>query len=307
MGPVYRIAESSDIPEIVELQAQVWHDHFIKERNMQLPIMRRTVQNMNYYFKKEPEGCIAALVDNKIIGTVISHVWGSVGWFGPLEVDPRYQGKGIGQALVKKSLEYLQLRECTTIGCETMAGSSRNLAFYHKLGFRSKALSHVLFKVLGEVLPEAGNTFGEKLYQSSESLDDYKKMWSEILPGLDYSVEFESVAAENLGEIWVADSEAGPAHAIVHTHDMFEDSQNAILKLLVARDMDSADKLLKRCEVVARVAGKTGMFIRSYSTTPPDLGWFFVNGYTLQGASVRLLRQGEDESGDIIHVSCWSG
>lgn len=274
---------------------------------MRLPIMRRTARNMNYYFNKEPGGCLVAFDGNKMVGAVICHVWGSVGWFGPLEVDPRYQGKGIGKSLVLKSLEFLESRKCTTVGCETMAGSARNLAFYHKLGFRAKALSHVLFKVLGDVPPEALKTRNERPYRADEAPDSYRKLWSRILPGLDYSAEFQSMANDDLGQIWVLDTHDGPAHAIVHTHDMFEDSQNAVLKLLVAGDLETADILLGRCETAARAAGKTGMFIRSYAATPPDLGWFFRHGYTLQGASVRLLHDGQDESGELIHVSCWSG
>lgn len=297
----------NDITEIVELQALVWQDHFIRERNMRLPIMRRTIHNMGYYFNKEPGGCMVAVEKGKIIGAVINHVWGSVGWFGPLEVDPRYQGKGIGRQLVTLSLGFLSSKGCKTIGCETMAGSAKNLAFYNKLGFKAKRLSHVLYKVLGDVPPERMGQGPERQFRADEPMDRYRKLWSEIQPGLDYSKEFDSNISDNLGEIWVEESNSRPAHALVHTHDMFEDSQNAVLKLLVADDIRTADILLGRCELSARAAGKTGMFIRSYDASPPELGWFFSHGYTLQGASVRLLHSGEDEAGNLIHISCWSG
>ena len=307
MGPVIRIAELSDIPNIVELQAIVWQDHFLKERNLQVPIMRRTVQNMNYYLKKGPAGCFVALDDEKIIGSIISHVWGSVGWFGPLEVDPRYQDKGIGKSLVLKSVDYLRSKECSTIGCETMASSARNLAFYHKLGFKSKFLSHVFYKVLADIPPEAIETSTTREFQKEEPMGQYRRIWNDIHPGLDYSVEYESLMSNELGKILVIDTENGPAHSIVHTHEMFEDSSNAILKLLVAENLDVADKLLEQAEITAVINGKTGMFIRSYNPTPPKLGWFFKHSYTLQSASVRLLLEGEDESGQLVHISCWSG
>jgi ribosomal protein S18 acetylase RimI-like enzyme len=296
-----------DISEIIELQAIVWQDHFLRERNMQVPIMRRTHRNVNYYLKKEPDGCLVALVGEKIVGSVMSHVWGSVGWFGPLEVDPRYQDKGIGKALVAESVNYLRSKGCSTIGCETMASSARNLAFYHKLGFRSKSLSHVFYKVLADIPPEAMDNALSRQFQPNESISDYKNIWDRIQPGLDYSVEFNSLMVDDLGQIFVIDTEQGSAHAIVHTHEMFEDSSNAILKLLVAENAEIADALLNSCEISAVMNGKTGMFIRSCDATPPDLGWFFKHGYVLQSASVRLLLEGQDETGELYHISCWSG
>jgi GNAT superfamily N-acetyltransferase len=269
--------------------------------------MRRTLKNMSYYLKKEPSGCLLALDGKRVVGSIISHVWGSVGWFGPLEVDPRYQDKGIGKALVRESVNFLRARGCSTIGCETMASSARNLAFYHKLGFKSKSLSHVFYKVLADVPPEAIETSQVRQFQPGEPMADYKNLWNSIQPRLDYSVEFQSLLTEDLGRILVIDTKNGPAHAIVHTHEMFEESSNAILKLLVAGSAEIADTLLDNCEISAVINGKTGMFIRSYDATPPELGWFFKHGYTLQSASVRLLLEGQDESGQLIHVSCWSG
>ena len=89
-----RVAEQSDISDIVELQAIVWQDHFLKERNMKVPVMRRSARNMEYYMGKEPGGVFVALDGRKIVGNIVSHVWGSAGWFGPLEVNPVCQGKG---------------------------------------------------------------------------------------------------------------------------------------------------------------------------------------------------------------------
>jgi hypothetical protein len=105
------------------------------------------------------------------------------------------------------------------------------------------------------------------------------------------------------------DTPSGPAHAIVHTYEMFEDSQNAIIKLLVAgkEDGETAGTLLDRCEISAAMLGKTGMFLRTYDASPPDLNWFFRRGYELQGTSVRLILEGPDESDEMLHVSCWSG
>ncbi|MDO9538268.1 MAG: GNAT family N-acetyltransferase [Thermoplasmata archaeon] len=307
MGLAIRVMELSDIPGVVELQAIVWQDHFLKERNMQVPIMKRTRRNMEYYLAKDPGGCFVAMDGNRMVGTIVSHTWGSVGWFGPLEVNPVIQGTGIGKALVTESIKYLRSRGCTTVGCETMASSARNIAFYNKLGFKAMSLSHVLYKRLGDVAPEEVESKRARRFQPGDNLDEYKALWNNILPGLDYSVEIASTIERELGHIWVMDE--GHAHAIVHTYEMFEESQNAIMKLLVAEKGHEAvaSELLDRCEIVASMEGKTGMFIRTYDVNPPVLKWFFERGYELQGTSIRLILDGPDETDAAFHVSCWSG
>jgi len=300
--------EHRDIPEIIDMQAIVWQDHFLKERNMKVPIMRRSVRNTEYYIAKDPGGCFVALDGKKIVGSIFSHSWGSIGWFGPLEVNPVCQGRGIGKALVAESVKYLKAKGCKTIGCETMAGSAHNIAFYSKLGFKAKSLSYVFYKKLGDIPPESVDNSCVRAYEPGKDLPGFKKIWGEISPGLDYSIELSSVG-KGLGHLWVKDTLNGSAHAIVHTYEMFDDSQNAIIKLLVApKDDDAAAKtLLKRCEASAAIAGKTGMFLRTYDASPPDVRWFLEGGYELQGTSIRLILEGEDETDRAIHISCWSG
>lgn len=295
--------------DIIELQAIVWQDHFLKERNMKVPVMRRSSLNIEYYMAKEPGGCFVALDGKKIVGSMVSHTWGSAGWFGPLEVNPVCQGKGYGKALVAESVKYLRARNCTTIGCETMAGSPKNIAFYAKQGFRAGAISHVLYKKLGPPLPEEADNGAARPLDPARDLVGCRGLWENILSGLDYSSEIHSVRGKRLGHAWVVDTPSGPAHAIVHTYEMFEDSPNAIIKLLVAGKGDEsvAGQLLDRCEATAVMEGKTGMFIRTYDASPPALNWFFGRGYALQGTSVRLLLEGPDETDRALHVSCWSG
>jgi len=258
---------------------------------------------MNYYIKKEPEGCFVSVQDGKVTGSIISHVWGKVGWFGPLEVEADLQGQGIGKALVQASLSYLKSKGCTTIGCETMASSPKNIAFYIKQGFHAKGLSNVMYKRLTPADPKITN---ESRYFEHEDIASAKLLWKSIQPGLDYEPEINAIEEHGLGEIWSLEN---GAHAIVHTYEMFAESNNAIVKLLVSQkdDIKSISTLLERCEMSAALAGKSGMFIRTYDYSPPNLAWFFDRGYILQSNSFRLIYEGPDESNLMNHVSCWSG
>lgn len=303
-----REIKPADLNEIIELQGRVWKEYFLSEYGRQVPAVNRTKKNLLYYLDKEPHGCFLGELDGRIIGAIYSHVWGKVGWFGPLEVASEWQGQGVGKSLVAKSVQFLKSRQCETIGLETMAGSSKNVAFYSKMAFKPKAFSYVLFKKLGrtEGIP---TPIELRAFEVEKDVKSAMALWNSIQPGLDYEVEFRAVKTDNLGCALLLDTEQNLAHAIVHTYEMFQPSENAIIKLIVASkgQEHAVETLLNACEAKAAEAGKTGIFVRKYATTPPDANFFFKRGYILQSTSIRMILQGNDEAGDNTHVSCWSG
>jgi GNAT superfamily N-acetyltransferase len=304
--PVIRRIVPEDLEEIIILQAKVWQDYFLREKGLQVPLMRRTRQNLLYYHKKEPDGCFVASLDDRIVGCIFSHVWGTVGWFGPFEVLPEFQRKGIGTALVEHSVRYLTSKGCETIGLETMASSEKNISLYSKLGFEKYRISHV-FQKIWKPAQEVAPKDGLRRFDLDSDIEPFKSLWNDLIPGLDHTSELEPSLA--LGDIWVTETPRGLAHAIVHTYDMFENGQNAIIKLLVAPEgeIQAASDLLEACERSAMAAGKTGLFVRNYEATPPDFKFFLERGYVLRSTSIRMIKQGQDESGGTLHVSCWSG
>jgi ribosomal protein S18 acetylase RimI-like enzyme len=302
-----RPIKNSDIDDVIGLQARVWQNHFLRERGQEVPLMKRTHQNVKYYLEKEPQGCFVAEADGQPAGVIFSHIWGSMGWFGPLEVEPNMQGKGIGKALVAASVDYLRSRGCVTIGLETMAGSARNLAFYHKLGFSPVGMSFVFYKGFTQQYKDEFEL--SSVYKHRPNIAVYRSLWGHVLDGLDYGVEMHFTREHDLGQIINAPGENNPGHAILHTYSMFDSSRNTIIKLLVAKegDVETATQLLRMCESVSIGEGKTGIFIRTYMRTPPSTEFFFERGYLLQGTLMRMLCQGPDEKGDVVHVSCMSG
>jgi len=303
-APELRILTISDLKEVSELQAKVWQDYFLAERGLQVPLLYRTEKNLRYYMAKEQEGCFVAEVDGQLVGCIFSHVWGSVGWFGPVEVATEHQNRGIGKELVTRSVNHLKSRGCETIGLETMSSSHKNITMYAKLGFMPKHLSYVLFKRLHEPT-EAITQVIET--EQKEDLPVSKQMWNSIIPGLDYSTEIRATAEHNLGKHLLYESDVQSSHAIVHTYEMFDNSPNAVVKLMVAGDVSSASALLDQCENAALERSKNGIFLRTYAAARPSLEFFLERGYVLQSTSTRMILQGQDEEGTLLHVSCWSG
>ena len=300
-----------DIDDVRHMQALVWQDHFLKERGQEVPLLYRSRQNLEYYLTKEGNKSFVARLDGSIIGTIICHTWGSIGWFGPLEVLPQYQGQGIGKRLVKAGMEFLDSQDCSVTGLETMVASTRNIGFYTKQGFRPRRSSFVLFKDFSQSCQ--GKREGRYEIEAPRKVEEadlepMKELWNTIEPGLDYSSEVKSTREHELGDIWIFDGDGEyPNHIILHTYELIDGSMNSIVKLLVAENRDIARRMLEWCEEHSRGLGKKGMFLRFYEGNALTLQDLLDMGFTLTGTLVRMLMKGEDQDTDMVHVSCWSG
>src|SRR6266700_1228417 len=55
-------------------------------------------------FRCNPEGALAAELDGKLVGSNFLANWGSVGYFGPLSVDPSLWEKKIARRLLDRTM-----------------------------------------------------------------------------------------------------------------------------------------------------------------------------------------------------------
>jgi GNAT superfamily N-acetyltransferase len=90
---------------------------------------------LKMYLDRSGEGAIVAVDRGQVVGFNFNHLYGSTGWMGPLAVMPKYQGVGVGKAVVQGGIEYLRKRNAEIIGLETMPRNFRNIGFYSGLGF----------------------------------------------------------------------------------------------------------------------------------------------------------------------------
>jgi GNAT superfamily N-acetyltransferase len=80
----------------------------------------------------EPEGCFVAVRDRAVIGTTTTTVFGRVAWLAMVLVDESLRGCGIGTALVRRALAYLEKRSVVTIRLDA---TPLGLPLYQRLGF----------------------------------------------------------------------------------------------------------------------------------------------------------------------------
>jgi predicted N-acetyltransferase YhbS len=89
------------------------------------------------YFDEPAAVIRVAEQDNRLLGIVFGHCWGSVGWLGPVAVSPNARRSGIGRALVEQVTRELERRGCTAIVVDSEREERILAPFYARARFRS--------------------------------------------------------------------------------------------------------------------------------------------------------------------------
>ena len=80
----------------------------------------------------EPEGCFVAELDEAPVGTTTTCIFGPVAWIAMVLVDVEARRQGIGSALLRHALEFLDGQAVKTVRLDATAAGQR---VYEKLGF----------------------------------------------------------------------------------------------------------------------------------------------------------------------------
>jgi GNAT superfamily N-acetyltransferase len=80
----------------------------------------------------EPDGCFVAEAGGQVIGTACGTAFGSVGWVAMVLTDQDHRGRGVGTALTRHVLDYLESRGVRSIRLDA---TPLGRPIYEKLGF----------------------------------------------------------------------------------------------------------------------------------------------------------------------------
>ena len=83
----------------------------------------------------EPEGCFAARIGGKRVGITCSTSYEKVAFIGAVIVDPSVRGKHVGEAMMNRTLAYLDGRGVETVRLNAYLNV---VPFYERLGFRAE-------------------------------------------------------------------------------------------------------------------------------------------------------------------------
>ncbi|HVN90093.1 MAG TPA: GNAT family N-acetyltransferase [Candidatus Binataceae bacterium] len=170
-------------------------------------------------FKADPSAAFVATGDGKLVGSNFATNWGSVGFFGPLSVDPRFWEQKVAQRLLEPTMDLFAKWGCRHTGLFTFSYSPKHAALYQKFGFWSRFLTPVMS--LATSSSQQGATYIElsKLpaSQKQEMIAACRELTNQIYEGLDVAIDIGSVDKQRLGDtILLTDNSKIVAFAVCH-------------------------------------------------------------------------------------------
>jgi hypothetical protein len=202
------------------------------------------------YLDRSGAGAVVADDHGQIVGFNFNHLFGSTGWMGPLAVLPKYQGVGVGKAVVLAGIEFFRERDAAVIGLETMPRNFRNIGFYSKLGFDPGPLCLDMVSQTHDGGASVGTHGTKILYLKDGASADREKVLRDcseisgaLSPGLDYSGEILLNLEHRFGDTVVLMDEAGVAgFAICHLepYGQFEERRELKVNVLAMRPGSAA-------------------------------------------------------------------
>jgi hypothetical protein len=208
-------------------------------------------------FAAAPEAALAAEVDGKVVGSNFATRWGSVGFFGPLSVEPRLWEHKIAQRLLAPTIDLFAKWECRHTGLFTFSHSPKHAALYQKFGFWPRFLTPIMSKpVGGSAIAAVEYTTYSRLAgdQKNEVLAGCRDLTDRIYDGLDVSREIRAVDQQGLGDtILLLENSKVVAFAVCHVGPKTEaGSGDCYAKFAAVRPGNEApsifDLLLTACE-----------------------------------------------------------
>lgn len=168
-------------------------------------------------FLADPASTLAAESANgELVGFNFVINWGSVGFFGPLVVDPDYWDQGIAKQLLEPTMNIFDKKWHTKhAGLFTFAQSAKHVRLYQKFGFWPRFLTMIMTKPVRPVQQEEkqressyckGNTsclywsrFSEiSKHKREQVLDKCSFLTNSVYDGLDLKHEIIAVSNQNL-------------------------------------------------------------------------------------------------------------
>lgn len=152
----------------------------------------------------DPTAAFGAHVDDELVGSIFATHWGSVGFFGPLTVHPRFWDQGIASRLLAPVVERFDAWGTTMSGLYTFANSPKHLGLYQKFGFSPRFLTAVMSKPISRETtirsPRWTPFSGVADSERQSILAACREVTGSVYDGLDVQVDTRAVAAQRLGD-----------------------------------------------------------------------------------------------------------
>lgn len=309
-----------DMPDVKRVDLLSFEDLVEARYRDVRAITPRTDDNILSYMRSDPDGAFVAVDDHAgIIGSSFSHMWGKVGWVGPVSVLPAYQGRGVGKELVKSSLEYLDQAGCADIGLETMPENQVNIGMYMRIGLKPVGLVLIMGRGMTEDDADDDLTDDDAMIERfSESrakgalLAQMRELSDSVHPGLDYTREVSLLEDHRTGETLVAlDRNRLLGFSVVQTHPRREGMQNAVVKAMVVSPGAGTGPLMPliaASELLAMDDRSAELSVPAPAVCTRAVDALLSRGYSVAQTYERMMWLGGPGMHEKVYNLCsWSG
>lgn len=248
----------ADLEIIREIDRDAFETYRREHRQLKHNLQLRSLENMDAAVRRENPGVVIEWPSGHVVGYCFTHIWGSLGWLGTLGIAPRYQGFGLGRAIVAAGLDVLRQNCCRILALETMPESGKNLALYTRLGLEARQLT-----LLCQGSPRAAPQTHFEIWSEGRVLRDIASC---LLPDLDPTPAAKWLIQEEAGEtlIWWANG-TPVAFAALRALPRRLESMQAFLTVEAAACLPEFAHLwpsyLSEMQTYARSQGKIGVVL----------------------------------------------
>jgi predicted N-acetyltransferase YhbS len=216
-------------------------------------------------FAISPEGALAAVSGDELLGTNFVTRWGSFGFFGPLSVRPDLWERGVAKKLLVATVDALAATRHA--GLFTFSQSAKHVALYQKFGFWPGSLGAVMSRPVSssnvrtsasDAAVALGSLEGD---EKARAIAACRDVASAVYADLDLTQEIEGIDRLGYGDtILVRDGASPAAFAVCHCGAGTEAGSDVCFVKFGAADprRDPAaafDRLVDACATLAAARG----------------------------------------------------
>jgi GNAT superfamily N-acetyltransferase len=239
-----------------------------------------------------------ATLDGKLVGSNFATNWGSVGFFGPITVQPDLQESGIGRLLLSKTMEQFDDWRTRHVGLFTFAQSAKHIALYQKHGFYARFLTAIMSAPAVMRQGSAGWLRFSELNEvrQNEALRSCRDIADTLCAGLDLTEEIRATHAQGVGDtVLVEGNNDIVAFAVCHYGPRSEaGAGHCFVKFGAVRNGPSAEKdylrLLDACEALAVAVGMPNILAGANMARHEAYGHLVARGFRTEIQGVAMHR-----------------
>jgi GNAT superfamily N-acetyltransferase len=215
-------------------------------------------------WRSDPTRALAAEVDGRLVGSNFVTTWGSLGFFGPLTVEPALWDRGVATALMERTVALLDARGATHQVLFTFPQSAKHIGLYGRFGFHPRFLTALAGKAVAPAPRGVAWTPLSALppAERAAAIAGCRAVADALLAGFDPSGEIAAVAAQELGDTVIVPDARGAVRGFAICHvgrgtEAGSDTCYVKLAAVPSGAIDDMSRLVDAVETFAAMRGAT--------------------------------------------------